>query len=56
MARDVLTEKLESLKRCVKRIEDRRAGSAEEQEGDLDRQDILALIPCVPASRLGHRA
>ncbi len=43
MARDVLTEKLESLRRCVKRIEDRRAGSAEELEGDLDRQDILAL-------------
>lgn len=43
MARDVLIEKIESLRRCVQRIEDRRATSAEALERDPDRQDILAL-------------
>jgi len=43
MARDVLNEKLESLRRCVRRIEDRRAATVAELEADPDRQDILAL-------------
>mgnify|MGYP006311312065 CR=1 FL=1 len=43
MARDVRNEKLESLRRCVLRVEERRAESVEQLEGDPDRQDILAL-------------
>lgn len=40
---DVLSEKLEFLRRCVERIEARRASSVEELAGDPDRQDIVAL-------------
>jgi uncharacterized protein YutE (UPF0331/DUF86 family) len=39
----ILAEKLESLRRCVARIEDRRADSAEALRQDIDRQDILNL-------------
>ena len=39
----VLAEKLEALRRCVRRIEDRRAPTAEALREDPDRQDILAL-------------
>jgi uncharacterized protein YutE (UPF0331/DUF86 family) len=39
----ILAEKLESLRRCVARIEDRRADSAEALRHDIDRQDILSL-------------
>lgn len=43
MARVILEEKLESLRRCVARIESRRADTAEVLAEDVDRQDILAL-------------
>jgi len=43
MAGLILSEKLESLRRCVARIEEKRAPSAEALLSDPDRQDILAL-------------
>lgn len=39
----VLLQKLESLRRCVSRIELKRAASVEELADDVDRQDILSL-------------
>jgi len=39
----ILSEKLESLRRCVQRIEEKRAESAEALRRDPDRQDILGL-------------
>ncbi|MEX1082104.1 MAG: DUF86 domain-containing protein [Halofilum sp. (in: g-proteobacteria)] len=39
----VVEEKLETLRRCVRRVEDKRAASAEELRKDADRQDIVAL-------------
>ncbi|EAR23485.1 type VII toxin-antitoxin system HepT family RNase toxin [Nitrococcus mobilis] len=39
----ILQEKLEALRRCVRRIEERRADSAGELGKDLDRQDIVTL-------------
>lgn len=39
----ILAEKLESLRRCVKRLEDKRVSSAAELRDDIDRQDILSL-------------
>lgn len=39
----ILAEKLEALRRCVKRVEDRRTDSVEALQRDVDRQDILAL-------------
>jgi len=39
----ILAEKLEALRRCVKRVEDKRASSAEALRKDVDRQDILSL-------------
>ncbi len=43
MDRMILAEKLESLRRCVARIEQRRVDSAETLAADVDAQDILAL-------------
>jgi len=43
MDRLILTDKLESLRRCVARVETRRAASVEELARDPDRQDILSL-------------
>jgi uncharacterized protein YutE (UPF0331/DUF86 family) len=43
MDRLVVAEKLESLRRCMQRIEERRAGTAEALRADPDRQDILSL-------------
>ncbi len=43
MDRRLIEEKLESLRRCVNRIEDRRAASAEALAGDPDVQDIVTL-------------
>ncbi len=43
MDRLILIEKLESLRRCVRRVEMRRAETVEALQGDPDRQDILAL-------------
>lgn len=39
----ILAEKLEALRRCVQRVEARRPDSVEALQGDVDRQDILAL-------------
>lgn len=43
MARSIVSEKLESLRRCVKRVEERRVATAEELVDDVDVQDILTL-------------
>jgi uncharacterized protein YutE (UPF0331/DUF86 family) len=43
MDRLVVAEKLESLRRCTQRIEERRAATAEALRADPDRQDILSL-------------
>lgn len=39
----ILAEKLESLRRCIARIEERRADSAGALAADVDRQDIVTL-------------
>ncbi|MCK8516954.1 DUF86 domain-containing protein [Methylonatrum kenyense] len=39
----ILAEKLESLRRCVRRLEEKRAASADALAEDPDRQDILSL-------------
>lgn len=39
----ILAEKLEALRRCVRRVEMRRTESVQELQADVDRQDILAL-------------
>jgi len=41
--RAVLSEKLESLRRCVARIETKRVASAGALARDVDAQDIVAL-------------
>lgn len=43
MDRLILEEKLESLRRCIRRLEEKRARTAEELRLDVDRQDIVAL-------------
>lgn len=43
MDRLILNEKLESLRRCVQRIKDKRTQSAEALANDADRQDIITL-------------
>ena len=43
MDRVVVAEKLESLRRCVQRIEERRAPTADALRADADRQDIVSL-------------
>lgn len=43
MDRLILAEKIEALRRCVARIEQRRAATPEELQRDLDRQDIISL-------------
>jgi uncharacterized protein YutE (UPF0331/DUF86 family) len=40
---DVLAEKLESLRRCLRRIETKTPATAALLEADLDAQDILSL-------------
>jgi uncharacterized protein YutE (UPF0331/DUF86 family) len=39
----VVAEKLESLRRCVQRIEERRVATADALRADPDRQDVLSL-------------
>lgn len=39
----IIEDKLEALRRCVDRIETKRAASADELSRDPDRQDILSL-------------
>jgi len=43
MDRDVVLSKLESLRRCVKRIQDKTPNSYEELAADYDLQDIISL-------------
>jgi len=43
MDRDVIEEKLESLRRCLRRIEQKCPASVDELEKDIDLQDILAV-------------
>lgn len=43
MDSQVLSEKLEALRRCIRRIEERRLDSAEALVRDVDAQDILSL-------------
>ncbi|MEE9303840.1 MAG: DUF86 domain-containing protein [Thiotrichaceae bacterium] len=43
MDRDVITEKLESLRRCIKRIEDKRPENLALLNSNIDLQDIIVL-------------
>ncbi|MEX2516779.1 MAG: DUF86 domain-containing protein [Gammaproteobacteria bacterium] len=39
----IMAEKLEALRRCIRRIEAKRADSADALQQDVDRQDIISL-------------
>ena len=43
MARELIDQKLESLRRCVTRVEAKMPATLEELKRDLDAQDIVAL-------------
>jgi uncharacterized protein YutE (UPF0331/DUF86 family) len=43
MDRDIMMRKLDSLARCVKRIEEKRPATLEQLTGDIDLQDILSI-------------
>lgn len=43
MDKQVVEQKLESLRRCIKRIHDKQPLSAKELETDFDKQDIVSL-------------
>lgn len=43
MARDVVARKLDSLQRCLQRVQDRVPASVEALQADLDVQDVLTL-------------
>jgi len=43
MDRDVVLNKLESLRRCIKRIEDKTPSTSERLVDDFDLQDIIVL-------------
>jgi len=43
MDRELIEEKIESLRRCVWRIEEKRVSTVEELENDWDTQDILSV-------------
>jgi len=43
MDRELVEEKIESLRRCVRRIEEKRVETVEELEDDWDTQDILSV-------------
>lgn len=43
MDNDIIRAKLESLSRCIKRIEDKMPASVEELQTNLDLQDIITL-------------
>lgn len=45
MDRDIISRKLDSLARCVQRIETRRPASVEILAADIDLQDILSVNP-----------
>ena len=50
MDREVIDQKLESLRRCLQRIQSKCPEHAEQLAADLDLQDIVALT----AVRLNH--
>jgi len=39
----IVAEKLESLRRCMKRVQDKRADTVDDLRADPDRQDIISL-------------
>ncbi|MFC6669085.1 DUF86 domain-containing protein [Marinobacterium aestuariivivens] len=43
MDQALINQKLESLRRCIRRLETRCPASAEDLAGDLDAQDIVSL-------------
>lgn len=43
MDRDIISRKLDSLARCIRRIETKRPASVEELVADIDLQDILSV-------------
>ena len=43
MDREIIEEKIESLRRCVRRVEEKRVSTVEELENDWDTQDILSV-------------
>lgn len=43
MDRDVVLKKLESLRRCIKRIQDKTPQAYEELVDDYDLQDIITI-------------
>jgi len=43
MDRELIEEKIESLRRCVRRIETKRVATVETLETDVDTQDILSV-------------
>lgn len=43
MDRELIEEKIESLRRCVRRIESKRVATVDELEDDWDIQDILSV-------------
>lgn len=43
MDKQVVEQKLESLRRCIERIHDKQPLSAKELETDFDKQDIVSL-------------
>jgi uncharacterized protein YutE (UPF0331/DUF86 family) len=43
MDRDIIMRKLDSLARCVRRIEEKRPATLEELVSDIDVQDILSI-------------
>lgn len=43
MDRDIIIRKLDSLGRCVKRIEEKRPATLDELVADIDTQDILSI-------------
>lgn len=43
MDRELIEEKIESLRRCVRRVQKKRVASVDELEHDVDRQDIITV-------------
>ena len=43
MERDIIIRKLDSLARCVRRIEEKRPDTLEQLIDDIDTQDILSI-------------
>jgi uncharacterized protein YutE (UPF0331/DUF86 family) len=43
VTREIILQKIESIERCLKRIQDKTPGSVAELKKDLDTQDIIAI-------------